>query len=230
MTILFICTFFFSLSIFFKISSYLQKYYETDLIGRLPKDHRGVVRVLVPLCGKSNDMKWLFLIKISFDISIGRLAERGCSVLGVEFAEKAILEFFQVSKIAFEKRVVDDRPVYSSTVTDMNICIVQSDFYAVPRFDPVSPNHKFTDFQFPSTRREHGLHLGSGEYGCDRRRRSKKVRGQMFPTFTSSTFVRYSDILLKALKPRSPILMCVVDYDGRRYGGECFCFQFQHTE
>jgi hypothetical protein len=64
LTMQFICMFFFSVVNFFYFFSYLQKYYETDLIGRLSQDHHGVVRVLVPLCGKSNDMKWLFSTEI----------------------------------------------------------------------------------------------------------------------------------------------------------------------
>jgi len=44
--------------------------------------------VLVPLCGKTEDMSWM--------------AEKGAQVTGVEISEKAVREFFEEQKIEFE--------------------------------------------------------------------------------------------------------------------------------
>lgn len=46
--------------------------------------------VLVPLCGKSLDLRWL--------------AERGHQVVGVELAERAIRDFFREQRLTFERR------------------------------------------------------------------------------------------------------------------------------
>lgn len=46
--------------------------------------------VLVPLCGKSEDLKWL--------------ADRGHQVVGVELSELAVLAFFEEHGLAFERR------------------------------------------------------------------------------------------------------------------------------
>jgi thiopurine S-methyltransferase len=68
--------------------------------------------VLVPLCGKSRDLLWL--------------EERGLDVIGVEFVESAVLDFFRESNIAWEETVQYGHKCYSAR--DRNIRIFVSDF------------------------------------------------------------------------------------------------------
>uniref|UniRef100_UPI00358F759B thiopurine S-methyltransferase-like n=1 Tax=Myxine glutinosa TaxID=7769 RepID=UPI00358F759B len=53
---------------------------------------RKAVKIFVPLCGKTLDMKWI--------------AEQGHTVVGVELAEKAILEFFTENCVPFKRKHV----------------------------------------------------------------------------------------------------------------------------
>ena len=46
-------------------------------------------RVLVPLCGKSPDLRWL--------------AERGCEVTGIELADVAVQDFFAEQALEFQR-------------------------------------------------------------------------------------------------------------------------------
>ena len=76
--------------------------------------------VLVPLCGKSVDLRWL--------------AERGHTVVGVELAERAIRDFFAEQRLTFERR--DARlPVY--VARELPISIHHGDYFAftAPRCD-----------------------------------------------------------------------------------------------
>ena len=54
------------------------------------------VRFLVPLCGKTKDLVFLY--------------EKGFHVIGLEGVEKACLEFFEENNIEFEK--VENRPQF----------------------------------------------------------------------------------------------------------------------
>ncbi len=66
-----------------RANHFLQKYFDT--LGLADGDE-----VLVPLCGKSVDMRWL--------------RERGCTVTGVELSEIAVRDFFNEQGIAASRR------------------------------------------------------------------------------------------------------------------------------
>ena len=68
-------------------------------------------QVLVPLCGKSQDMLWL--------------AKKGHSVLGVEIVEQAAHEFFSENKISATQKDLADFRIYS----DEAIQIWVGDFF-----------------------------------------------------------------------------------------------------
>ena len=55
------------------------------LVRHWPASKEGTGRVLVPLCGKSLDLRWL--------------AQRGHQVVGVEFVERALQEFFEEASL-----------------------------------------------------------------------------------------------------------------------------------
>lgn len=58
-------------------------------------------RVLVPLCGKSQDMTWLL--------------QRGCEVVGVELNESAVQQFFADLGVTPEVSIVGDFACYKAT-------------------------------------------------------------------------------------------------------------------
>jgi thiopurine S-methyltransferase len=68
--------------------------------------------VLVPLCGKSQDLLWL--------------EERGLDVVGVEFVESAVLDFLRENSLEWEKTVQYGHPCYR--VCERNIRIFVTDF------------------------------------------------------------------------------------------------------
>jgi thiopurine S-methyltransferase len=70
--------------------------------------------VLVPLCGKSHDMRWL--------------AERGHTVVGVELAERAVLDFFREQGIGYERRP-GALPAFVGK--ELPITIYQGDYFAL---------------------------------------------------------------------------------------------------
>lgn len=61
---------------------------------------QGARRLLVPLCGKSLDLRWL--------------SEQGISVMGVELAEKAVIDFFAEQQLAPQIREQDAFRIYSA--------------------------------------------------------------------------------------------------------------------
>ncbi|XP_060705993.1 probable thiopurine S-methyltransferase [Hemiscyllium ocellatum] len=69
-----------------EIHGLLQKYLSTILHGRKQ------IRIFVPLCGKSVDMKWL--------------ADQGHTVVGVEASEIAIKEFFAEQNVSYTQESV----------------------------------------------------------------------------------------------------------------------------
>ncbi|XP_028819254.1 probable thiopurine S-methyltransferase isoform X2 [Denticeps clupeoides] len=84
-------------------------------IDRVLRGRRGV-RFFFPLCGKAVDMKWL--------------ADMGHSVVGVEFSEKGIRQFFEEQNVSYEEAAVPDLPgakLFKST--DGKISLYQSDIY-----------------------------------------------------------------------------------------------------
>jgi len=70
--------------------------------------------VLVPLCGKSVDLRWL--------------AERGHRVIGVELVERAVRDFFAEQQLAFDRR---DGALAAFVARDLPITIWQGDFFAL---------------------------------------------------------------------------------------------------
>ena len=68
--------------------------------------------VLVPLSGKSRDLLWL--------------EKRGIDVIGVEFIESAVLDFFRENKLNWEETVQYGHPCYR--VRGRNIWIFVADF------------------------------------------------------------------------------------------------------
>lgn len=69
--------------------------------------------VLVPLCGKSLDLRWL--------------AERGHTVVGVELAERAVLDFFAEQELAFDRR---DGALTAFAARELPITLYCGDWFA----------------------------------------------------------------------------------------------------
>lgn len=70
-------------------------------------------RVLVPLCGKATDLRWL--------------AEQGNEVVGVELAESAAREFFAEQAL---EHTVTDGPLPAYRATDLPLAIYVGDYFA----------------------------------------------------------------------------------------------------
>ena len=88
----------------------VNKFLEKHLEKLVPRPSSNI---LVPLCGKSYDMKYL--------------ADQGHCVTGLEFTEKAILEFFQEHKLQFSKAETEDFTKFTAIST--NIKILKGDFF-----------------------------------------------------------------------------------------------------
>lgn len=74
-------------------------------------DHKA--KILVPLCGKTVDMIWL--------------ASNGHQVIGVEYVQSPVEEFFAENKIDYTTRQVNDFKLYESA--DKSIRIYNGDFF-----------------------------------------------------------------------------------------------------
>lgn len=76
--------------------------------------------VLVPLCGKSLDLRWL--------------AELGCTVVGVELAERAIRDFFAEQQLTFAERAGD---LVAFVCNELPITLYLGDYFRlqIPRCD-----------------------------------------------------------------------------------------------
>jgi thiopurine S-methyltransferase len=74
----------------------------------------GAGSVLVPLCGKSLDLRWL--------------AEQGHAVVGVELAERAVRDFFTEQGLAFDRRY-GALPCF--VARELPIAIWQGDVFAL---------------------------------------------------------------------------------------------------
>lgn len=72
---------------------------------------RGDEAVLVPLCGKAQDLRWL--------------AERGHRVVGVEFSAEAVAAFFREQNLAPERRSDGGFAIWSAE----SLTILQGDFF-----------------------------------------------------------------------------------------------------
>lgn len=73
------------------------------------------VTILVPLCGKTLDMMWLY--------------NKGHTVIGIEGVEKAIIEFFTENSLTFTKSVTDAGNLFQTA--DGRIRLYQADICAV---------------------------------------------------------------------------------------------------
>ncbi|ESO87590.1 hypothetical protein LOTGIDRAFT_166471 [Lottia gigantea] len=93
-----------------KVHELLVKYSDKFFNGR------DEIKIFVPLCGKSVDMKWLY--------------DKGHTVIGVEFVEKAIREFFDEQGLEFieEKNERVKGAVFKSK--DEKIRIYQCDIFS----------------------------------------------------------------------------------------------------
>ncbi|MDT8387199.1 MAG: thiopurine S-methyltransferase [Thiogranum sp.] len=88
------------------INPHLKEYWQTLSV-------KPGTEVLVPLCGKSQDMRWL--------------AEQGCRVLGVELSERAVTDFFRENDYDFDLVSGGAFKVYSNDV----ITLLCGDFFAL---------------------------------------------------------------------------------------------------
>ena len=79
-------------------------------------------RVLVPLCGKSLDMKWL--------------ADRGCRVTGVEVSQKALQEYMNLYRQSFSEHSSHGFTIYRSN----NIELWEGDFLKFPPGEIPTPH------------------------------------------------------------------------------------------
>ena len=71
-------------------------------------------RILVPFCGKTLDMKFLY--------------GQGLSVIGIECSEKAVTEFFKENNFTF---TIEDHENYKIYTHNDRLKIFQGDFYAL---------------------------------------------------------------------------------------------------
>ncbi len=69
--------------------------------------------VLVPLCGKSSDLLWL--------------EQQSLDVVGVEFVESAVLDFFRENQLAYERSTEHGHPCFRAR--DRSIRIFVTDFF-----------------------------------------------------------------------------------------------------
>jgi len=76
----------------------------------LPKNSR----VLVPLCGKSNDLIWL--------------AEQGYQVTGVELSSLAVVQFLGDNDFAYDAHQEGDLKIY--TVKELPLRIIEGDYFS----------------------------------------------------------------------------------------------------
>ncbi|CAK8674631.1 unnamed protein product [Clavelina lepadiformis] len=102
-------------------------------------------RVYVPLCGKSVDLKYL--------------ADKGHEVVGCEFCETAILQFFEEQSIKYERYQHPTAPYEIFKATDKNITIYKGDFFALGssimgKVDAIWDRGSFVAID-PSRRREY---------------------------------------------------------------------------
>jgi len=81
----------------------------TEFWPALPKGSR----ILVPLCGKSNDLLWL--------------AEQGYEVTGVELSSLAVIQFLGDNDLAFNTHQEGDLKVH--TVDGLPLRIVEGDYF-----------------------------------------------------------------------------------------------------
>ena len=82
-----------------------------EFVHLLTLDNSQSKKILVPLCGKSIDM--IFLLS------------QGFQVVGIEFSEIAVLDFFKEHNISYQKKVLDHFTLFEAE----HIKIYQGDFF-----------------------------------------------------------------------------------------------------
>jgi len=82
-------------------------YVNANLQKFMPDLIKEGARVFVPLCGKTLDMKWFY--------------DKGCTVVGVEAVEKAVVEYFAEQQIEYETTNIEGFQVYTSKDSRMQI-------------------------------------------------------------------------------------------------------------
>ncbi len=75
-------------------------------------------RVLVPLCGKSADMRWLH--------------DEGYGVVGVELSELACAAFFEEQSLPYAVATHGDYKVFRGEGAGEGLSVIQGDFFACP--------------------------------------------------------------------------------------------------
>jgi thiopurine S-methyltransferase len=78
-------------------------------------------RILVPLCGKALDLRWL--------------AGLGATVTGVEFVEQAARAFFAEQELDFAEHPWPQGKLFVCTSSDLNLRILVTDFFALKPSD-----------------------------------------------------------------------------------------------
>lgn len=74
-------------------------------------------RVLVPLCGKARDMRWL--------------ADRGATVTGIEFVETAARTFFAEQDLPFVEERLNRAKALVCAAAGVNLRVLVADFFAL---------------------------------------------------------------------------------------------------
>ncbi len=90
-------------------------FHQADIHAALEKywpEQEAGTTVLVPLCGKSRDLIWL--------------EEQGLDVVGVEFVESAVLDFFRESELSWKETVQYGHRCYRAC--ERNIQVYVTDF------------------------------------------------------------------------------------------------------
>jgi len=77
--------------------------------------YKNPARILVPLCGKAVDMKWMY--------------DLGHSVVGIEGVVEPIIQFFTEQKLEYHKEVIGTSPCYSTE--DGRLKIIHSDLFSI---------------------------------------------------------------------------------------------------
>lgn len=99
-------------------------------------------RVLVPLCGKSLDMRWL--------------ADRRCYVIGVEISQRALQEFRNSQPEAFHRDASHGFTIYRSSSFEL----WEGDFFKLPEGEISDPDLIYDKASFvalpPKSRKDYG--------------------------------------------------------------------------
>ena len=91
-----------------------------DLVKHEDKLLKENCRVLLPLCGKSVDLIYL--------------AHKGHEVVGCDFSDAAIMQFFEEQAIEYSRSQHPTAPFEIFTSTDKNISIYKGDFFELNSF------------------------------------------------------------------------------------------------